>query len=373
MIQIINETFSPTEWNSIVTHPMQTWEWGEVRKNEGKKVVRFVEYGEKNEVRAVYLMTIHPLPYTGYFIGYIPKSTPPSKEFLTYLRSYAQQNKIIFIKLEPNTTQELGFRVSPMQSGHASFEFVKSIHPLFTPWNQLLDISLSEDELLKNMHPKTRYNIRLAEKKGVQVHEMTGDTGYQVFEKLYFETCARQKYHGHTRAYHRNIWITLGFPSLGKVSAESADGRGANTTQPLPPYGFPLPLGGIGLPTLLSRLLVAFYKDIPLAAYQLWHFKDTLYYVYGGSSDEYKNVMAPNLLMWETIRLAKQLGCKTIDMWGSLPPTYDTKDSWAGFTKFKEGYGTTFVQYVGSYDLVVNPPLYKLYSLAQAVRQRLFL
>jgi lipid II:glycine glycyltransferase (peptidoglycan interpeptide bridge formation enzyme) len=315
-------------------------------------------------------MTIHPLPFTGYSIGYIPKSTPPSKEFLTYLKSYAQEHKLIFVKLEPNV-------LSNSEIENCKLGIVSSLHPLFTPWNQLLDITLPEDDLLKNMHPKTRYNIRLAEKKGVHVHEMTTEEGYQIFEKLYFETCERQKYRGHTRVYHRNIWKTLGDPSSGKVSPsyQEGDGRGNLDIQPLPPpiRRTPLPVGGMDRLSLESRILIAFYKDIPLAVYQLWHFKDALYYVYGGSSEEYKNVMAANLLMWETIKFGRKLGCKTLDMWGSLPPEYDLKDPWAGFTKFKHGYGTKFVEYAGSYDLVVNPLLYRLYSLAQTLRQKFIL
>lgn len=361
MIKTVTNIFDLNRWNELATHPMQSWEWGAVRKKEGKKIVRFVEYGKKDEATAVYLMTTHPLPYTGYSIGYIPKSTPPSKEFLTYLRSYAQEHKLIFVKLEPNA-------LSNLELGTWNLELISSSHPLFTPWNQVLDISLSEDDLLKDMHPKTRYNVRLAEKKGVQVHEMTSDNGYQIFEKLYFETCARQKYHGHTRAYHQNIWNILS-------SVASRQSSEHNTDEPykLSKQNQPSTLNLTNLINLNSHILVAFYKDVPLAAYQVWHFKDTLYYVYGGSSEEFKNVMAANLLMWETIRLAKQLGCKTLDMWGSLPPTFDTKDPWAGFTKFKQGYGTKFVQYVGSYDLVVHPLFYKLYSLAQTLRQKFML
>lgn len=343
MIKVVSKTYDVAQWNIISTHPMQSWEWGEVRKKEGKTIVRFVEYGKKDEAKAVYLLTTHPLPYTGYSIGYIPKSTPPSMEFLEYLKSYAQEHRLIFVKLEPNTLSDSAF-------GTQHLALVESNHPLFTPWNQVLDISLSEEELLKNMHPKTRYNIHLAEKKGVQVHEMSSEEGYRIFEKLYFETCARQKYHGHTRAYHQNIWQHLSRSSLRGESDESSSAI-----------------------RLSSHIFVAFYKDTPLAAYQLWHFQDTLFYVYGGSSEEYKNVMAANLLMWETIRLAKKLECKTLDMWGSLPPTYDLKDPWAGFTKFKQGYGTKFVEYAGSYDLVVNPLLYRLYSIAQTIRQKLIL
>ena len=66
--------------------------------------------------------------------------------------------------------------------------------------------------------------------------------------------------------------------------------------------------------------------------------------------------------MWEAIKLGKKFIAKKLDMWGSLPPNYNPKHSWSGFTRFKEGYGTKFVEFVGSYDLIINPLLYKLYN-----------
>ena len=78
--------------------------------------------------------------------------------------------------------------------------------------------------------------------------------------------------------------------------------------------------------------------------------------------------MAANLLMWEAIKLGKKLGAKQFDMWGSLPPNYDQNHSWAGFTRFKEGYGTKFVEMIGSYDLVINPLLYWLYNFGYCLR-----
>lgn len=347
MIKIIETC---PDWNTFATHPMQSFEWGNVRKNEGKTVVRFAQYDEKGVLCAVYTMTVHPIPLTTYAIGYIPKSTLPSTEFIAHLKSYMKSNRLIFIKFEPNL-------LHGSLKDSWSIGLMKSAHPLFTPWNQLLDITHPEDDLLRKMHSKTRYNIRLAEKKGVDVQLMNNDEGYAIFEKLYFETCVRQQYHGHTRAYHQNIWRTL-TDSLSK-SFHASEFNSANDV--------------VNPRVLKSHILIAFYQNIPLAAYQLWQFNNILYYVYGGSSEEHKNVMAPNLLMWETIKLAKKLGCHTLDMWGSLPPHFDPKDPWAGFTKFKQGYGTKFVEYVGSYDLIGYPFIYKAYSYAQIVRQKFFL
>ncbi len=78
--------------------------------------------------------------------------------------------------------------------------------------------------------------------------------------------------------------------------------------------------------------------------------------------------MAANLIMWESARLGKKLGAQSFEMWGSLPPNYDQNHPWAGFTRFKEGYGTEFVEMVGSFDLVANPLLYKIYNVSHKLR-----
>ncbi len=79
--------------------------------------------------------------------------------------------------------------------------------------------------------------------------------------------------------------------------------------------------------------------------------------------------MASNLLMWKAIKLGKELGAEKFDLWGSLAPNYDTNNSWSGFTRFKEGYGTKFIEFIGSYDLVINPAAYQLYNLSYKVRE----
>lgn len=308
--------------NSLAQHPLQTWEWGEARTQMGIAVEKIVG----ND--AIFQMTFHPIPHTSYTIGYLPRSVAPDKETVTRLIEVAKKHNCIFIKMEPYLSYAEGeqlplidpaIRISP--------------HPLFTEWTQTLDITPSEETLLKAMKPKTRYNIRLAEKKGVVVKLMDTDEGFSIFSKLYFETCKRQHYHGHTMEYHRKIWDSM---------KESQ-----------------------------AHILISYYEDTPLGAYELFHFKDRLYYVYGGSSLEHKQVMAPNLLMWETIKLAKNWGAKTFDMWGSLSPDYPPTHAWAGFTRFKEGYGTKFTHLSRSFDLVIKPLHYSMYSLVHAVREKL--
>ncbi|OGK34672.1 hypothetical protein A3A46_00280 [Candidatus Roizmanbacteria bacterium RIFCSPLOWO2_01_FULL_37_13] len=342
-IKIIDESFGKNYYNNVAIHPLQSWEWGQARKKMGIELLRVAEYTNK-QIANVFQLTLHPIPYTLFKIGYLPRSKFPSKAFLEYLYDYGKKNNVIFIKIEPyvqkgdnvilNSFQDLDLKKQMLnQAQHdknRNLKIVQSPHPLFPAWTQLIDLTKSEDDILKNMHQKTRYNIRLAQKKGVTVKEMSDSQGFNIFAKLYFETCKRQKYFGHNYQYHKIVWENL--------------------------------------KNNISHIIIAFYQDMPLAAYQLFYFKDTIYYVYGGTSDKLRNLMASNLLMWEAILLGKKLGAKKLDMWGSLPPNYDPHNLWAGFTRFKEGYGGRFMELVGSFDLVIKPVDYKIYNLLKKIR-----
>ena len=100
----------------------------------------------------------------------------------------------------------------------------------------------------------------------------------------------------------------------------------------------------------------------------LFKFGDTLYYPYGASTREHREVMANNLVMWEAIKLAKKWGLKYLDMWGALGTEPDTKDPWYGFHTFKSGYGARHVEYVGTWDYVERPVLYKIYRAIELLR-----
>ena len=308
--------------NEIAIHPMQTEEWGEARKKMGIQVEKFIENDN------IFQFTIHPIPYSPFSVGYLPRSVMPTENVLKQLFEFGKKNNLIFIKIEPYISYDTGLQLETL-----NFKLPKSSHALFPEWTQTLDLKQTEEELLKNMKSKTRYNIRLAEKKGVVVKEMSTDEGYGIFENLYFETCKRQRYHGHTPAYHRTMWSNL------------------KNSQ--------------------AHVLIAFLGETPLAAYELLYFKKRFYYLYGGSSLLHKNVMAPNLLMWEAIKLGKKLGAEMFDMWGSLPPNYSDSHPWAGFTRFKEGYGTQFTHLSLSYDLVIHPILYKIYNLIYSIREKI--
>lgn len=331
VIKIIDESFDNDSFNQLATHPLQSWQWGEARKEMGIEVVRIgeitVRNGRDRSLQDVYQMTLHKIPHTKFKIGYLPRSKFPTNDILAFLSTFAKNNNIIFIKIEPDEVK------NNFKSQISNFKLSKSPHPLFPSWTQILDLTKSEDKLFKNLKSKTRYNIRLAQKKGIIVKEEKNDKGFETFIKLYFETCKRQKYRGHDYNYHKILWNNL--------------------------------------KNDISHILIAYYNNIPLAAYELFYFNKTFYYPYGGTSPQHRNLMASNLLMWEAIKMGKKLGATKFDMWGSLEPIYKENHPWAGFTKFKEGYNTQFVEMIGSYDLIVFPNLYKLYNLADSVRSYL--
>jgi lipid II:glycine glycyltransferase (peptidoglycan interpeptide bridge formation enzyme) len=305
------------------SHPLQSLEWGKFRERTGVKVVR------TNNLQ----LTIHSLPYTKYKIGYFPKGPDIDKEMLDILFEIGKKENCIFIQLEPNIEKE----------GNKKYNLknlFSSSRPLFTRYTFILDLTKTEEELLKNMNSKTRYNTKLAEKKGVKIIEDNSDKAFEEYLRLTKETTQRQNFYAHSESYHRLMWETL----KPNVNEQPDKNR------------------------LTAHLLTAIYNEETLVTWVVFILGDTLYYPYGASSSKHKEVMASNLMMWETIKFGKKLGLKNFDMWGALGTNPDNKDSWYGFHKFKEGYGARHVEFVGSFDYVLNKKLYVIYNILNNLR-----
>jgi len=293
--------------NKRAIHPLQSWEWGEFREAWGNKVVRLSNFQ----------IIFSKVPFTNFKIGTVIRGPKPTKKDIEEVINIAKKENAIFVKFEPNVLYD-----EKLEDEIKSFGLVRG-RRLFTPTSFWIDLTKSEDELLKNFHPKTRYNIRLAQKQGVEVTEDNSDKAFEKYLELTNETSKRQGFYAHTEKYHRLMWKYL-------------------------------------KPAGIAHLLVAKYKEEIITTWILFAFKDFLYYPYGASTDKYKNVMANNLMMWEAIRLGRSLGLKTFDLWG--------REEGKGFTRFKEGYNPKVIEFIGSWDLVINKPLYYLYRIAEGLR-----
>jgi len=329
-IKILNR--KPNNWDTLVHHPLQAWEWGDFRISMGIDVVRIGLFktsteGPTHEPFQVYQLTFHKLPALPFTIGYFPKGPLPDEEMLQTLRELGQHKKAIFIQLEPDSVVES----NPI---HFPTALKPSHHPLFTKYTFMIDLTKSEEELLQAMHSKTRYNIKVAMKHAVTIKEDPSPEAFGDYLKLNEETTRRQGFYAHTTTYHTKMWNIL-----------SKNG--------------------------MAKLWKATYKDITLATWIIFNFKDTLYYPYGASSRENREVMAPSLMLWELIKWGKKKGYKNFDLWGAMELNPDIHDPWYGFHRFKEGFSPKHIQFIGSFDFVLYPVLYRLYCLVDSLRWKL--
>lgn len=304
--------------NEIATHPLQTTYWEEFRKSWGNEVLE-TPWG---------ILTVHRIPVINYKLAIFEKGPKPGRKMLMGLKNIAKQNNIVFIRLEPNVGWELPISNSQFSTKSQLINLLKQNGAVkgkrfFTPTTFWIDLTRSEDELLKSFTGKTRYNIRLAERKGVTVKEDNSEAAFQKYLDLTRETTQRQAFFAHTEKYHRLMW---------KALKEAG----------------------------IAHLFTATYKGEIITTWVLFVWKDFLYYPYGASTDKHKGVMANNLMMWEVIKFGKKMGLSTFDLWG--------REEGKGFTKFKEGYNPKVIEFLGTWDLVVNKPVYIIYRAAEQIR-----
>lgn len=228
---------------------------------------------------------------------------------------------VIFIRIEPDKKPGKGYRLvesSSLLGGQRS--------PKKT---RVLDLSKTEEELLADMKPKTRYNIRLAEKKGVVVKE---SDDIDAFYRLLLETSGRDRgYSPHQKEYYQKLMNVLG-------------------------------------PKKTAKIFIAFFGDEPIAGILVTCFGEIATYLHGGFSAKSKNLMAPYLCQWQAIKDAKRAGAKVYDFWG-VAETNSPNDPWSGITRFKEGFGGSAVEFPGTFDLIVSPFWYNLFSIMAKVRK----
>ena len=320
-------------YNEAANHPLQTWEWGDFRKDTGVMFERVARF-EGKKLAKTFQITFHKVPHLSNTVGYFPKGEKMDEVDLATLRELGKRHKAIFIKMEPDIS------TPPKKSEdiHEYRDFLlkngcKVGRSQFTPHSFILDLTKSEEDLLKHMKSKTRYNIRIAQKNGVEITEDSTEQGLEDYLRLLKETTSRQKFYAHTEQYQRKMWKHM-----------SVKGK--------------------------ARIMKATYQGQVLTAWVIFVHNDTLYYPYGASSRDHKKVMASNLLMWEVIRFGKEMGLKKFDMWGSLGPDPDINDPWFGFHRFKAGYGGDLAEFVGTYDLVLDETKYKLFKFMDKWRWR---
>ncbi|MCB0104127.1 MAG: peptidoglycan bridge formation glycyltransferase FemA/FemB family protein [Anaerolineales bacterium] len=354
-------------WNQIISqlpdpHFLQTYEWGQVKAKYGwvPYYAVWTEDGKwKVESDVNSLSTFHSpiiaaaliLKRTAlrrFSIFYAPKGplmdwTNESlrKRVLDDLQSFAKKQGAIFLKLDPDVVLGRGVPASVDEvtenSGQAVRSdlrrrgWVESSDQIQFRNTVMVDLSASEEEILMRMKQKTRYNVRLAEKKGVTVRVGSVDDLPMLY-KMYAETSVRDGFVIRDEEYYMTVWKTF-------MLGDSISNLQSPMTVPL----------------------IAEVDNEPVAAIFLFTFARRGYYVYGMSRNAHREKMPTYLLQWAAMKHAKAHGCLTYDLWGA-PDVFDESDSMWGVYRFKEGLGGEVVRTLGAYDFAPSKFWYSMYA-----------
>jgi peptidoglycan pentaglycine glycine transferase (the first glycine) len=278
---------------------------------------------------------------------------------LADLEQFARRSHAILLKIDPDVPKEhaLLSQIGREVGGEGWRPSAEQIQFRNT---MEIDLRRSEDELLAAMHQKTRYNIRLAIKRGVTVRAGTL-ADLELLYSMYAETARRDHFIIRPLEYYRDAWGSFIEAGLAQpLVAQVADiSHVADTSQVVS----------------ASQMTGASPSaGVPVAALILFHFAGRAYYFYGMSLDLHRNLMPTYLLQWEAMRWARAHACTIYDMWGA-PDTLDESDSMWGVYRFKQGFGGQFVQHIGAWDYAASRPFYWLYTTAmprvlEVMRQR---
>lgn len=373
-------------WNALVArlpHPhfLQTWQWGQVKAKYGWEPMYLVwdeeqisvlshqssmsrgQLGEGRKIQAA-AMVLKKTVLAGGMAArlcllYCPKGPnldwndlPLRKRVLDDLERLARQQGAIFLKLDPDVVLGTGIPGTATEGTEAGGEAVRA-DLLRRGWRfseeqiqfrntVMLDVSISEEEMLARMKQKTRYNIRLAAKKGVTVRAGT-QADWPMLYKMYAETSARDGFIIREEAYYQTVWSLF-----DKSSMENAMAAPATLDETM--NVFPV-----------AEPLIAEVEGAPVAAVFLFAFAGRAYYVYGMSREMHREKMPNYLLQWEAMQWAKAHGCSVYDLWGA-PDAFDESDSMWGVFRFKEGLGGEVIRTLGAWDFVPNRLWYAMYA-----------
>lgn len=336
-------------WNLSIAnlpgvHILQSWDWGEFKSHYGWKVIPKTWLSGDGKVIAAALVLQRSISFKGFEspfkILYVPRgpmldwSNDKLREnVLADLEKLAHESGAIFIKIDPDAV--IGFGVPGIEQEREDPTGTVLINVLRdrgwgfadsqiqfrnTFW---IDLRHSEDDLLSRMKQKTRYNVRLAMRKGVLIRT-GGESDLRDFYRMYIETSLRDNFVIRSEDYYLKLWHDFLKKGLAKFLIAEVEGE------------------------MVSGLI-------------LFYFSGKAWFNYGMSIQKHRNLMPSYLIQWEAIRLARALGCTCYDMWGA-PDIFDETDPMWGVFRFKKGFGGEVVRTLGAWDYPAQKTHYFLYN-----------
>lgn len=338
---------SAQEWDNFLhatpqAHILQTRQWGDLKSRFGWQAVRVVSAlpASGGSGRTGAQILFRPLPL-GFSIGYIPKGplnqagsaghTAEWESLWPEIDAVCRDRRAAFLKVEPDVYESNAEGNPVMSRKIAPPGFLPGEHAIQPARTLLVNIQGEEDEILNRMKQKTRYNIRLAHRKGILV---STSSDLEAFYRLMLVTADRDRFPVHSQAYYQSA------------------------------YDLFHPEGA-------CELFQAEYAGLPVACLMVFARGSRAWYFYGASSDVHRELMPAYLLQWEAIRWARRRGCQVYDLWGVPDQEMDIleqqfahrSDGLWGVYRFKRGFGGQLHRSPGPWDRVYQPFLYRLYRL----------
>jgi peptidoglycan pentaglycine glycine transferase (the first glycine) len=318
--------------SSLRPHFLQSYEWGELKRGTGWLPLRLLVAKNGTPIAAISLLK-RKLPIFGRSIFYAPRGPVIGKEceeagedfFWQEVIKLGKKHRAILLKIDPDIPSPdetalkrlkmIGFRPSGDETGFGG------VQPRYV---FRIDITPTEEDLLAGMASKTRYNLRLAARRGVKVRVAENKDDLRTFYDLLKETAERDRFLVRDFSYFEAMWDLF-------VAQRTA------------------------------RLFLAEHEGEIIAATLAFCCGDRAWYLYGASSNRQRNVMPNYLLQWEMIRWAKSLQCSVYDMRG-VPATENPEEALAGLYRFKKGFGGEFTEFIPEHDLVLSSIWYFIWE-----------
>ncbi len=318
------------QWNSALAvlpyaHILQSWEWGEFKARYGWQPERFLWQDGDRPVAAASVLT-RRLGRWPAAVMYVPKGPALDygdgvllEDVLADLEATARHGRALFIKIDPDVRAEDAAVIEALcrrgwRPSREQIQFRNTIR---------IDLTRTPEEMLAAMHQKTRYNVRLAGRRGVTVREGSL-ADLPLLYQMYAETAARDGFVIRPEMYYHDAW-------------------------------------GMFITAGLAQPLVAEVAGEPVAMVIIFHFAGCAWYMYGASRDAHREKMPNHLLQWEALQWARAHGCTVYDMWGAPDELTESDPLW-GVYRFKEGFGGEFVRHIGAWDFPVSRLGYWLYT-----------
>ena len=340
---------SAREWDERIAafhkpHLLQTWEWAQAKAAYGWQPIPLIS--DDSAAMVLKRQVLNRSFAARLSILYVPKGPlfNPSNasaqiQPVAELERFAHQQGAILIKIDPDVVlgtgvpgqddareDDAGLRFQSALSGRG-WRFSESQVQFRN--TVMIDLRESQTQLLARMKPKTRYNIRLAEKKGVRVRTGILDDLPMLY-RMYAETSVRDGFVIRGESYYQMVWSTFMRPHAEAVC----------------PWAEPL---------------VAEVDGEAAAGIFVFYFAGRAYYLYGMSTATHREKMPNYLLQWEATKRAQDRGCSDYDLWGA-PDEFNESDSMWGVYRFKEGLGGRVIRTLGAWDYPANPLWYKAYT-----------